>query len=273
MGWCCSVALMQEAAENLMRVGSLSEDGQVVRGSPIPSFLVDVMDEGKKFLRPWWHVYLDNFCVGQRVRKGASLVAGNKMHEAAELSWGRAGIVSSEKKRMSGETKALELGALVDGSNKTISVSGDRFLKLIVGTWFVVGNPRLEKKALQILAGRWVHALQFRRAGMCRLERIWHLIGGKLHGPQLPFQVRRELIGLCMMSPLLHTSLTAEICDFVTASDASEKAGAVGIGRSLTPTGADFVRAATLAAKDNRKIDVLVISLFNGIGGAFRIYQ
>ena len=273
MGWNCSVALMQEAAENLAKMGGLSTEGQVLRGAAVPSFLFEVMAEGEKCLKPWWHVYLDNFCVGQRVRKGQKATSGNELHEAAELSWRRAGILSSEKKRLSGGSRALELGALVEGEGKTISVSGDRFLKLILGSWHVVGSNRIEKKALQILAGRWVHALQFKRAGMCRMEKVWHLVSGKLHGPQLPFQVRRELIGLCLMAPLLHTSLTATVSSFITASDASERGGAVGIARSLTLEGADFTRASRVAAKNVQRIDVLVVSLFNGIGGAFRIYD
>ena len=251
----------------------LSEEAQVERGSPIPRFLVECLKEGEDKLMPWWHVYLDNCCVGQRVRKGRPPTEGDVLHRRAEMAWERTGILSSEKKRVAHAERVEELGALVDGGGQSISISGNRFLKLIVGTWHVVGQNRLEVKTLQILAGRWIHALQFRRAAMCQLEKIWELIGKKVYGPQLPFQVRRELIGLCWLAPLLQTFLGSRVSAVMTASDASERGGAVGIGRTLTSEGRDFVRASAPGLQAHEKVRVLVVSLFNGIGGAFRVYD
>ena len=273
MGWSSSVSLMQEAAEYLAWCARLPEAGQVQRGSAIPRFLVDCMAEGDEKMLPWWHCYLDNFCVGQRVKKGRHPKEGNDLHLRAEAAWEANGILSSEKKRVAQASRVEELGALVEGSSQSISISGGRFLKLLVATWYVIGQPRLQVKTLQILAGRWIHALQFRRAAMCQLERIWLMISQKVHGPQLPFQVRRELMGLCWMAPLLQTFLGSRISSVMTASDASERGGAVGISRKLTEAGSDFVRASAIGLQPREKIAVLVISLFNGIGGAFRVYD
>ena len=61
----------------------------------------------------------------------------------------------------------------------------------------------------------------------------------------------------------------AKVTGIITASDASNRGGAVGLSRSLTEPGTNFVRLTIDPAKP-KPINVLVISLFNGIGGAFR---
>ena len=57
-----------------------------------------------------------------------------------------------------------------------------------------------------------------------------------------------------------------------TASDASDTGGAIGIPRELGPQGKDYVEAASGELKPKR-IPVLLLSLFNGIGGAVRCYD
>ena len=132
MGWCSSVALMQEAAETLATLGGLDEQGKVARGQAVPSFMVDVLEQGSREGKPWWHCYLDNFCVAQKVKRGHQGTEGGETHRKAEASWKTSGIV--EKKRVSAASSALELGACVDGDCQTIGISGERFGKLILAT-------------------------------------------------------------------------------------------------------------------------------------------
>ena len=273
MGWGSSVAVMQEVAEQVVLVHGLAAEEQISRAAPLPSFMTQVFERSEKELRPWWHVYLDNFCVGQRTKKGVAATLGTHRHDLAEDAWRRSGIVTSEKKRVSDADQVAELGAIVDSNTKVLMVSTERFLKNILGTLLVIGNDRLVKKDLQILGGRWIHALQFRRAAMCRLNEIWAFVGEKAGKSSRPFAVRRELLGLCLMAPLLHSYLAADISSVTSASDASMTGGAVGISRSLTTAGENFVRGARLANQDVKKIPVLVVSLFNGVGGAFRCYD
>ena len=273
MGWTSSVALMQEVAEQVIIRGGLSEAEQICKGSPLPSFLVESLAQGEREARPWWHCYLDNFCVGQNVSPPRTTEAGTMMHEKAEEAWQKAGIVSSVKKRVVSAAEIQELGSNINGEVNTIGISGERFLKIVLATFYVLGCRRLERKLLQIVGGRWIHALQFRRAGMCVLQDIWKMTSGKAHGPLLPFRVRRELLTLCCLVPLLHTSLSSPLMKVVTASDASLRGGAVGISRALSTTGEAFVRGARAAAQAPGKVPIFVVSLFNGIGGAFRIYD
>lgn len=61
----------------------------------------------------------------------------------------------------------------------------------------------------------------------------------------------------------------------MVATDASEKAGAVGYAEQLTEVGANFVEVSKLCERDPAEAShpFMLISLFNGIGGAFRCYD
>ena len=272
MGWSSSVAVMQEIAETVLERTSFPMDDQLRRGKPIPPFLIHCVQRGETESRPWWHVYLDNFCAGQKLRGNPETKKGDSLHRSAEAAWNAAGILSSEKKRVAGARETQELGAMINGSTNTISISGERFQKLIQSTWYVVGCQRLDRKEVQIVAGRWIHALQFRRAAMVVLNDTWVFTSGKRAGSALPYKVRRELIQLCMMAPLLQTYLGAQVQGVITASDASTKGGAVGIAKELTPIGEDFVRSQR-ARQRGQPLPIVVVSLFNGIGGCFRCYD
>ena len=122
-----------------------------------------------------------------------------------------------------------------------------------------------------MVCGRWVHVLQFRRAGMVALHEVWQLISGKMR-QQRDLGGRGELISMIQGACLFHTFLGAQQSSRVTASDASGTGGAVGACRHLTDQGQDVCRALT-TEEGLIPVKVLVLSLFNGIGGAFRIYD
>ena len=82
--------------------------------------------------------------------------AGQSLHDCVEDAWSRAGLVSSAKKKVSGATQVQELGAWLDGEKQIISVTGERLLKLIQATLWVLSGRVLRKKVVQIVVGqRW----------------------------------------------------------------------------------------------------------------------
>ena len=249
------------------------EDSQISRGSSLPLFLTSCVHEGLSRDRPWWHVYLDNFCAGQRVSGTGSFQQGHVLHALVEDVWSRSGLVSSEKKRVSGASTAQELGAWIDGESHTISVSGERFIRLVHVTLFLLHGRHLNKKAVQVVVGRWVHVLQFRRPAMVLLNQVWKFISQAHPSPAVILGTRQELWKLTLITPLLHTFLGASVDDCATASDASLRGGAVGIGPELTLEGKDFVLSSQVRSGDVGVVPILVISLFNGIGGCFRVYD
>lgn len=64
-----------------------------------------------------------------------------------------------------------------------------------------------------------------------------------------------------------------EFSYLVTCADASESGGAVAVSRSLTPSGRELEARVQEPLADPLKCQILVISAFNGIGGAFRAYD
>ena len=181
--------------------------------------------------------------------------------------------MSSAKKRISRATAAQELGAMIEGVEGTLGPSGERILKLIQTTLLVIGKTRLRKKWVQVVAGRWVHILSFRRPGMAFLDKIWGYISGSRTSPTLEAQVRGELWSCCCAAMVFHTNLRAEVSGVTTASDASMTGGAVGMSDELTAEGRDFAEAGLKNEEGVVQIPVLLLSLFNGMGCCFRCYD
>ena len=234
MGWLSSVAIMQEVSERLLLEEALESASQLQRNKPIPVWMTGLLKDARRDGRCWWHVYLDNFCAGQILEANEFTSGGDEMHWRAEEAWRNAKVMSSDKKRISGALRTEELGALIDGDSMVIGGSAQRFLKLILATLWVLGREHLSKKHVQIIAGRWVHVLQFRRPGMSFLEYTWEYVGTKRFSSELVLKVRRELFSLLAAVPLLHTNLRATLPDFITASDASMTGGAILENPSIT---------------------------------------
>ena len=274
MGWISSVAIMQEISEHLLKVRALDETSQIVRNKAVPLWMVGIARESFEKSRSWWHVYLDNFAAAEAVRDSPHcLRGGDLLHQLAEDCWTDSGVLSSDKKRQRGVDVAQELGAFIDGPSQTIGSSPERLTRLAHATFWVLNQPFLSKKILQVILGRWVHVTQFRRPAMSFMNDSWRFISGKSMNQKLLMSVRRELYSLLCVIPLLHTFLGSTVSKVITASDASSKGGAVGIAHELSHIGMDYCNSVIGNQLYDGTIPVLVISLFNGIGGAFRVYD
>eukprot|EP00435_Cladocopium_sp_Y103_P055249 s1780_g18.t1 len=273
MGWASAVSVMQEVSQNLLSHSRLPDSSRVSRLRPLPSWLTQVLGESICANREWYHVYLDNFFCGERLGVGETGGDAAKMHEEAEKCWAEAGVLSSEKKRVSGTSKVQELGALMDGEQRMLGVSGERLVKLLQTTSLLLSKRSIPRKWLQVVLGRWVHVLQFRRAGMAIMQGVWRWIGNKKMSVKQMIAARRELCVLMFGCCLFHTYLGSSVSGTATASDASGRGGAVGRSDALSPEGQDFCRALTRCKEVTIKVPVLVISLFNGVGEALRAYD
>eukprot|EP00438_Fugacium_kawagutii_P023262 Skav224627 [mRNA] locus=scaffold1903:51756:62319:+ [translate_table: standard] len=273
MGWESSVSIMQEIADRLTVLGSLPDTHKIRRTAPLPPWLVESLTVARSQEKAWYHVYLDNFCAMHRGVDDQDEWSGAEMHRPLENAWVRSGILSSAKKRVVGEPKVQELGALIDDGRKTIGGSALRILKLIQSTLVVISKPRLRQKWVQVLVGRWVHLFSFRRPAMVVLDEVWKFHSAS-RGDLVNFaKVRAELFGCCLLAMLLQADLSAKVSEVTTASDASLSGGAVGVARSLSEAGRQFVQADLQPVQGGRKVLVLVVSLFNGIGCTFRCYD
>eukprot|EP00435_Cladocopium_sp_Y103_P032808 s562_g8.t1 len=276
MGWQNSVGIMQEISEHLMKFNGIGSVHQVCKGKVLPPWFSAVLRESDDVQRHWWHVYLDNFAAAERVVPSNGRVAARLCHDAAERAWADAGVVSSAKKRVAGQERIQELGAEVDGEYRQLGMATPKLVKLLLSTCWLLLQRFLNRKHVQIMAGRWVFGLQFRRPSMSILEMTWQLVGGSSKITQkLKASVRQELLMLVMMSPLFTCNLGAQVTKWVMASDASEAGGAIGVAKTLSISGKDFIGASESLDRfgGGDKLPILVLSLFNGIGGAFRAYD
>eukprot|EP00435_Cladocopium_sp_Y103_P021090 s1976_g5.t1 len=254
----------------------LSEENQVLRGRVLPAWMNCVLRESQQLSKSWWHVYLDNYAGGERIEPGETALDAARCHDLAEEAWQAAGVVSSEKKRIRAAHRVTELGAEVDGETKTLGVSTAKLVKVIQDTLWMLSQKSSNRKHVQILAGRWIFILQFRRPAMSYLQKAWAFISGSCPlTPRLRSEVKGEFVALICISPLLHCFLGASVSDVVICTDASESGGSVELTRSLKPEGRDFLTASDEMerSRGNKTVPILVISLFNGIGGSFRCYD
>ena len=106
-------------------------------------------------------------------------------------------------------------------------------------------SPRWEKKLGQIVLGRWVFL------------RVLH----------------REVLMLMCPAPLLQSDLRAGYDEQVSCSDASGKCGAAAISSGLTWSGQSLTSSLSDQRLQPVRLPILPISVFDGIGGAFRIYN
>ena len=85
--------------------------------------------------------------------------------------------------------------------------------------------------------------------------------------------VQKELAVLIALSPILQSDALATFSSTVTCSDASESGGGFATSTGLTTEGLDMGSRLRDVSTSPAPIPVLVVSLFNGIGGAFRGYD
>ena len=276
MGWLNSVGIMQEISERLLSVGHLNVEHRISRGASLPPWMNSILDHARESDKYWWHVYLDNFAGGERCVPPDSGESALMCHRAAEEAWAAAGVVSSDKKRVASARRVTELGAEIDGEVGTLGVSTYKLLQVIHGTLWMVAQKFLDRKLVQIMADRWVFILQFRRPAMSCLQKTWDFIGGKARmGENLRRMVKAEFLSLVFLSPLLHCNLKAKVCSQMVCTDASERGGSVEVSDSLTGVGYDFIQACEKLDRNRGQTvaPILLVSLFNGIGGCFRCYD
>ena len=273
MGWGSAVGVMQEMSTNLLIWQGLPESSQVKKNKSLPQWLVEILAEETTCSKGWWHIYLDNFFSAEKVMCSSVGEEAELLHCMAEGCWDDVGVISSKKKRVANAVEAEELGARFGGNMQFLGVTGERLIRLCQTTLLVLSRTFLLRKWLEVVCGRWIHVLQFRRAGLSGLQYVWKVIHPRQSKREDAMNARRELFNLMLGCCLFHTFLGAQISEVCSASDASNKGGAVGIARSLTAEGQDVCRALQNSDEGVIKVPVLVLSLFNGIGGAFRCYD
>lgn len=163
MGWSSAVSVMQEVSQLLVESQGMPGTMQVMQHKPLPKWLVETSKQGKGEGRGWFHVYLDNFFSGEKVVGGEEQKIAEHLQAEVEQAWNRAGVLSSDKKKVTGSEQVQELGAQFDGDARLLGVSSSRLLRLFHTTCVLLSKRRFPRKWLHVVLGRWMHVLQFRR--------------------------------------------------------------------------------------------------------------
>lgn len=271
MGWASSVGIMQAISREVLLSRGLPPELELRKGSPLPPWFTQVLSSTSA-TKTWWQVYLDNFMAGDVEDQG---VTGKDagLQELAMRAWSNTGILTAEDKQVMSKPEVTELGVRFDGTRGLLGSSPERLLKTIFVSLHHIMNSLWSKREAQIILGRWIFILQFRRAGMCSLARSWEVLE-KAWPSLMDRQILQdELFTLILLGPLLQTDLTASYDGDVTVSDASESGGAAAMSRTLNWSGKSLVGFKNDLRLRPLKVPLLIISLFNGIGGAFRLYD
>lgn len=188
MGWNSSVGVMQMLSRQLLLSQGLSKKLELHRGQPAPTWFTRVVGEAST-TRAWWQVYLDNFMSAE--------AHGNnygehdiRLQEAAMYAWHGAGVLTAEDKEVQGASSATELGIRLDGKAGLMGASTDRIFKTCLATVRILETHARSLKEAQVVLGRWVFILQFRRPAMAVLARAW----SALETPWPSVRARNELL-------------------------------------------------------------------------------
>ncbi|CAK0817390.1 unnamed protein product [Prorocentrum cordatum] len=129
--------------------------------------------------------------------------------------------------------------------------------RLISLTLATLQRPTVTQKWMQILA-------------MMCVTHLWRFLVTMRGDAKLPRRVREELVSALTLLPLLRCDLRVPISGLVAVSDASMQRGAVCRAVRLRPDGVAAARAASRRLVTDFRDEVVLLSLFDGIGGARR---
>lgn len=202
-----------------------------------------------------------------------SIGTNMELQELAMGAWNGTGVLTAIDKQVLNKPEVTELGIRIDGKKALLGCSPERLLKTAFATIFHWRNAVWSKKEAQIILGRWIFILQFRRAAMSCLSRAWETVEKPWPSALDRELLNGELATLLCLGPLLQTDLTSQYDGQVTCSDASGSGGAAAMACDLTWSGRSLLGRLSDRRLQALPIRVLVVSLFNGIGGAFRLYD
>lgn len=186
----------------------------------------------------FWNLYIDDLTVMEMIQDKClegGCTKSSLQQAMQEVYEGRNVPFSGEKSETRLEVSE-KLGALVDGRRGVLTVTTKKQLEFVSLTLFLMGQPRFITKSAQILLGKFVHMMQFRRQVFSGITCTWDRLKFHPGDPMRPGEVA-EWMRMMMLLPLLKVNLRARVSETTTASDASEYGGGLCASRGLTTLG------------------------------------
>ena len=232
-----------------------------------------------------WSLYLDDTNLLEVLEeKVAKDLAGKTVEEQEQLrrAYHHWGIPVCPNKSLVRASKGEKLGAVLDGDKGLLKGATRRALESIsLGMW-ILRQEFVPRKSLQVLLGREVHTMQFRRPLFGVFDNLWKEISDGAVMIDLGAKACEEIFLAAMSQPLrVFFYLRSKINSVVTASDASETGGGIVYGGKLTSQG---IKEAYLLEEGMEELPgetpcldepqtILVFDFFAGIGGLSRALE
>ena len=229
-----------------------------------------------------WSLYLDDTNLIEIMeRRVAKDLAGKPAEEQLRLrqAYAHWRIPISLEKALERAVQAEKLGAVVDGEAGVLRCATRRAMETVSLVVWVLTQEKVPRKALQVLCGKEVRTLQFRRALFGVYDYIWKEIASGETAVRLDGKSVEELLLGCCCQALRATDLRAKLNGVVTASDACESGGGMTYASKLSLMG---VRETVAMEQKSDQIPLedlgdtseqtctLVLDFFAGIGGLSR---
>jgi hypothetical protein len=125
---------------------------------------------------------------------------------------------------------------------------------------------------MELALGRLVYMMQFRRPCVAGLARVWPVLRRWGQQLEVPRDVDEDLLVGVALLPMMYMDFRLPVSSQVTCSDASPTGCGVMASKCVTVKGQELacqLKEHRLGG-DHRSRCLLVISLFDGIGGARR---
>eukprot|EP00438_Fugacium_kawagutii_P022177 Skav235072 [mRNA] locus=scaffold3466:131994:145576:- [translate_table: standard] len=163
MGWHSSVGVMQQISREILLSKGLPQELELHKLRHLPPWFAKVVAAADD-QHAWWQVYLDNFMSGER-SAGDERVLNRALQSHAMEAWRSSGVLTAKDKEVVNEQVAVELGVRLDGPQGLLGCSAERVFKTVLASLRLLQVASPGRKLIQVVLGRWVFILQYRRAG------------------------------------------------------------------------------------------------------------
>ncbi|CAK0847024.1 unnamed protein product, partial [Prorocentrum cordatum] len=274
IGWISAAGATTHLHRNMLRRSAsvprgLSPSQEITRRRRLP-FSVE------KPCPPAWMVYIDNLEVAEVVGKSEAATLRGTVPELiseARLCYAAAGSPGSPSKDIHRVPRATTLGELVDGVEGVRRPPAGYLTEMASLTLWTLSKKRASMRLVRILLGRWVRVHCFRRPLAASFAYTWKWLANPRTGGRFSVSVVEDLLMRLALSGLCVADLRLEVDPLVTASDASEAAGAVVYGYALSDRGRALAERRQRPANAACEEETGLVTVFDGIGGGRRALE
>ena len=279
MGWCSAVGVAQMAHREIVKLSASPHRELACAASEMPTLPLEF--ELRKD-RPCpisghcgdsaaWAIYIDDlaeeevFTVSDlETLEGTASETMRAMDEQyGPEEWNCPG---SDAKSIGRASEAKLLGVQTDGLLGRRDTPPGYLLDLNAFNMLVLEESWVERKLLQILAGRWVRVQQRNRATASHFDAIWKAIASGKRWIQITQSIRVELLAAACLTPLYYTDLRLVASAKVSATDSSSFAGGIACSTGLSSAGHAQAEACRTLPHHRASEEFLIASPFDGIG-------